>query len=210
MADNALSTLIRVPALADRVYPLLTYIANDSTLPPRHRTLLILRTAWLAQSANLWATYASQAAAAGLTDEEVRWVAEGPGQGLSELDDVLLGLADQLFRDSAVTDETWERLSEAYTLENMLDAVVTVNEINTQAVLFNSLGIQPDPEAGAVASMPATDVAYSVVAPDREAPLMAARVDPVDGDGLRVTRTLRRHPDLADGLVREPALYPRP
>jgi len=210
VADNALRTLIRVPALADRVYPLLTYIANDSTLPPRHRTLLILRTAWLAHNPNLWATYASRAAAAGLTDEEVRWVAEGPGQGLSEFDDVLLGLADQLFRDSAVTDETWERLSEAYSLENMLDAVVTVSEINTQAVLFNSLGIQPDPEAGAVAPMPATDVAYSVVAPDREAPLMAARVNPVDGDGLRVTRTLRRHPDLADGWYANQLYIPDP
>ena len=210
VADNALRTLIRVPALADRVYPLLTYIANDSTLPPRHRTLLILRTTWLAHNPNLWATYASRAAAAGLTDEEVRWVAEGPGQGLSEFEDVLLGLADQLFRDSAVTDETWERLSDAYSLENMLDAVVTVSEINTQAVLFNSLGIQPDPEAAAVAPMPATDVAYSVVAPDREAPLMAARVDPVDGDGLRVTRTLRRHPDLADGWYANQRYIPDP
>ncbi len=197
-ADNALRTLIRVPALADRVYPLLIYIANDSTLSPRHRTLLIVRTAWLTQSANLWATYASQAAAAGLTDEEVLWVAEGPGQGLSEFEDVLLGLADQLFRDSAVTDHTWELLSAEYTLENLLDAVVTVNEINTQAIVFNSLGIQPDPRAEAVALMPATDVAYAVVAPEREAPLTEARVDPADGDGLRVTRTLRRHLDLAD------------
>ena len=172
--------------------------------------MLILRTTWLAHNPNLWATYASRAAAAGLTDEEVRWVAEGPGQGLSEFEDVLLGLADQLFRDSAVTDETWERLSDAYSLENMLDAVVTVSEINTQAVLFNSLGIQPDPEAAAVAPMPATDVAYSVVAPDREAPLMAARVDPVDGDGLRVTRTLRRHPDLADGWYANQRYIPDP
>ena len=67
VANNALRTLIRVPSLADRVYPLLTYIANDSTLSPRHRTMLILRTAWLAQSANLWSTYASGAAAAGLS-----------------------------------------------------------------------------------------------------------------------------------------------
>ena len=198
VADNALRTLIRVPGLADRVYPLLTYIANDSTLSPHHRTMLILRTAWLTQSANLWATYASQAAAAGLSDEEVLRVAQGQGEGLSEFEDVLVGLADQLFRDSAVTDQTWERLSEEYSLENMLDAVVTVNEITTQAILFNSLGIQPDPDTEAIASMPATSVAYRVVAPDREPPLTVARVDPGDGDGLRVSRTIGRHPDLAD------------
>ena len=123
---------------------------------------------------------------------------------------MLLGLADQLFRDSAVTDETWERLSEAYTLENMLDAVVTVSEITTQAILFNSLGMQPDPEAEAVASMPATDVAYRVVAPDREAPLTVARVDPTDGDGLRVSRTIRRHPDLADRWYANQRYIPDP
>ncbi len=210
VADNALRTLIRVPALADRVYPLLTYIANESTLSPRHRMLLILRTAWLSQSANLWATYASRAAAAGLTDEEVLWVAEGPGQGLGEFEDVLVGLADQLFRDSAVADETWERLSEAYTLENMLDAVVTVSEITTQAILFNSLGIQPDPEPQEVAPMPANTVAYSIVAPDREAPLTVARVDPADGDGLRVSRTIRRHPELADRWYANQRYIPDP
>ena len=51
---NALRTLMRAPALADRVFPLLMYVANDSTLTPRHRTMLILRTAWLTQNANLW------------------------------------------------------------------------------------------------------------------------------------------------------------
>ena len=32
---NALRTLMRVPALADRVFPVLNYVSNDSTLSPR-------------------------------------------------------------------------------------------------------------------------------------------------------------------------------
>ena len=202
--DNALRTLIRVPGLADRVYPLLTYIAKESTLSPRHRTMLILRTAWLTQSASLWTTFASQAAEAGLSDEEVLRVARGPGDEWSDFEDVLVGLADQLFRDSSVTDQTWELLSAQYSLENMLDAVVTVNEITTQAILFNSLGIQPDAEAAAAPPMPSTTVAYRVVVPDREPPLTTPRVDPADGDGLRVSRTLRRHPELADRWYANP------
>ena len=119
---NALRTLIRVPPLADRVFPVVNYVANDSTLSPRHRAMLILRTAWLTQNANLWATHASRAGEAGLTDEEVRRVAEGPNDGWSEFEGVLVGLADELFRNSSVTDQTWDALSEQYDLYNMMDA----------------------------------------------------------------------------------------
>ena len=191
---NALKTLIRVPTLADTIFPLLTYVADASTLSPRHRMMLILRTAWLTQSANLWATHASRASDMGLTDEEVLRVAQGPGEGWSEFEEVLVGLADQLFRNSSVADLTWDVLSEQYDVQNMMDAVVTVNEITAQSILFNSLGIQPDEDA--TAQMPADTVGYRVVVPNPEPPLASPRVEPMDGEGLRVTRTLQRHPEM--------------
>ena len=190
---NALRTLIRVPALARRVLPLLTYVATDSTLSPRHRAILILRTAWLTQSASHWATYAGRG---DLTDDEVLRVAQGPNEGWSEFEAVLIGLADELFRNSSITDATWDRLSDEYSLHNLADAVVTVADITTQSIVFNALGIQPD--EGTTARIPTTSVGYRLVVPDREPPLTTPRIDPVDGDGLRVTRTLRRHPALAD------------
>ena len=196
---NALRTLMRVPALADRVFPVLNYVSNDSTLSPRHRTMLILRTAWLTQNGNLWATHATRAAAAGLTPEEVLRVAQGPispnSVGWSPFEEALIGLADQLFRNSSVTDATWELLAAEYDLRNLMDAVVTVNEITAQSILFNSLGIQPDDDATSL--IPTNDVGYTVVVPDPDPPLATPRVEPVAGDGLRVTRTLARHPDIA-------------
>ena len=189
---NALRTLIRVPVLANRVWPLLTYVANESTLSARHRALLILRTAWLTQSGNLWATFASRGV---LTNEEVRRVAEGPDEGWSRFEAALLGLADELFRNSSITDATWAGLSDPYDIHNMADAVVTVAEITAQSILFNALGIQPDDDT--TARLPTISVGYRVDVPDREPPLTMARIEPVDGDGLRVTRTLRRHPDMA-------------
>ena len=66
--DNALRTLIRAPGMADRVFTLLTYLTNESTLSPRHRALLILRTVWLAQNDSLWASHASRAAQTSLSD----------------------------------------------------------------------------------------------------------------------------------------------
>ena len=197
----ALRTLVRFPALADRVMPLLTWVTGDSTLSPRHRALLVLRTAWLAQNGYLWSSQAARADH-GLTAEEVRRVAEGTDEGWSTVERTLVGLADELFRNAAVTDRTWTELRRLYDLEGAADAVVTVAEITAASVLFNALGVQPD--AGADMLMPADDVAYRIDAPDREPPLTAPRIEPVEGDGLRVSRTLRRHTAMADRWYANP------
>ena len=205
---NALRTLARVPALADRLFPFMRYIGQDSTLSPRHRSILILRTAWLTQSANLWATHASRAAESGLTAEEIRRVAEGPAEGWNAFEVVLLGLADELFRNASGTDQTWDALSAQYDVYNLVDAVMTVNETTSHAILFNSLGVQPDDDT--TARIPTVDVAYRIDVPDREPPLTVPRIEPVEGDGLRVGRTFARHPDMADARGTNPGYILNP
>ncbi|MCY3845603.1 MAG: PQQ-dependent sugar dehydrogenase [Acidobacteria bacterium] len=194
---NVVRTLARVPALGDRVLPFNRYIAAESTLSPRHRAILILRAAWLAQSGNIWATHASRAAEAGLTADEVLGIAMGfdLSSERDPFEETLLGLADQLFRNAAVTDRTWEELSARYGTEEMLDAVMTVGDTLSAAILVNTLGIQPD--AAATALMPTEDVGYSINVPDAEPPLAEPRVEPLEGDGLRVTRTFLRNPAMS-------------
>ena len=199
---NALRTLIRLPALADRVMPLLTYVENDSTLSPRHRAILILRTAWLTQNGYLWAAHASRTGASGLTTDEVQRLADGVGEEWTSFEQTLIGLADELFRNAAVTDRTWNELSRLYDLQHLVDAVVTVNEITAASILFNSLGIQPDESS--TMHIPTDDVAYRIEVPDREPPLAEPRIDPLEGDGLRVGRTLRQHPDMANRWYANP------
>ncbi len=197
--DNALHTLIRAPGMADRVFPLLNYVTTESTLMPRHRALLVLRTAWLTQNASLWASQANRADddRAGLTADDMRRIAEGPDDGWGEFEGALIGMADELYRNSSLTNRTWQRLSERYNVHNLVDAVVAVSEITAQSILFNSLGIQRDDD-DVFFPMPATSVAYRLDVPDREPSLTEPRVDPADGDGLRVSRTLRQHPALAE------------
>ena len=173
-------------------------MANETTLSPRHRAILILRTAWLTQSANIWAAEASRAAESGLTPDELMHVAEGPGDDWDPFEAVLIGFADQMFRHAAVTDRTWEALAERYDTHNLIDAVMTVGWTTTNAILFNSLGIQPDDGVPAEALMPVDDVGYRVVVPDQEPPLTTPRIEPVEGDGLRVTRTFLQHPAMVE------------
>jgi alkylhydroperoxidase family enzyme len=184
-----------IPALADQILPFGRYLAQESTLSPRHRAILILRTAWLAQSASLWATHASRANDSDLTANEVLHLAEGPAAGWGEFESHLLGLADQLFINSSVTDETWQVLSTRYDMHNLMDAVATVNETTSHAILFNSLGIQPDEDA--TARIPMGEVAYFIDVPDREPGLTVPRVEPLEGRGLRVSRTFQQHPAMA-------------
>ena len=206
---NALRTLLRVPALADRIFPFLHYVANESTLPPRQREILILRTAWLAQNANLWAAHVPRAADAGLTPDEILAIAEGPSQERwAPFENVLVGLADQLFGNSAVSDESWGLLAERYDVHELIDAVVTVADTTTVSILLNALGIQPDGDAPA--RLPVDDVAYRVVVPAHEPPLASARVEPVEGPGLRVSRTFRRHPAMADAWNANPGYVMTP
>ena len=127
---NAFRTLLNVPALVEAVMPFLIYITSDTTLSARHRELLILRTAWLAQNAYVWADHAPVARTAGVTAADRRRIAEGPAApGWDPFEAILLRLADELFRNSSVSDVTWSALEARYDLYHMVDAVMTVNDI---------------------------------------------------------------------------------
>ncbi len=191
---NAFRTLLHVPELVDAVMPFRAYITRETTIPARHRELLILRTAWLTQNRHLWAEHASTARLVGLSADEVSRIAEGPAAaGWSPFEATLLRLADELYRNSSVRDAVWADLDERYDLLELVDAVMTVNQTTLLAMLLNSFGVQPD--ADALARWPA-DVPWRLDVADPEPPLREPRVAPLEGPGIRVGRTFGRHPRM--------------
>jgi alkylhydroperoxidase family enzyme len=191
---NGLKTLLNLPPLVDAVMPYTLYLANESTLTPRHREILIMRAAWLAGSQPIWAFHAPRARTVGLTIADIRRIAEGPdAAGWPPVEVNLLRLADELYRNSSVTDATWKALSASYDLEHMMDAVETANHFIVLSMVFNSFGVQPDDSDKD--RLP-TDVPYRVNVPRREPPLAAARVTPLEGTGIAVGRTFARHAKL--------------
>jgi alkylhydroperoxidase family enzyme len=190
---NALRTLARNPQRPTQLFPLFNYIENDSSLPARDRELLILRTTWLTQNNYLWARHTQRAASSGLSASEVRMAASGDGPA-SSFDIVLLALADELFRNSSVSDRTWSALTGKYGTSRAMDAVVTVTHMTEAGIVFNTLGVQPDP--GTTARLP-TDINYRLMVPQKEPALLAARVEPLPGTDLTIGRTLRQNRELA-------------
>lgn len=193
-ADNGLKTLLNVPELAEAVMPYTVYLSEESSLSPRHRELLVLRVAWLCGNQPLWAAHVPRAKIAGLDAAAIRRIAQGPdAAGWDPFEATLLRLADQLFRNSSVTNATWQALSERYDLFNRIDAVETVNHFIVLSIVYNSLGVQP---ADDMKDRLPTDVVYRIVVPPREAPLTAPRIEPGEGRGIAVGRTFARYPKL--------------
>ena len=192
---NALSTLMHVPELAEAVMRFDRFLEQESALEARHRSLLLLRTAWLTHNQYQWSVFASNGRAAGLTDAEVRRIAVGPdADGWDDFDATHLRLADELYRNSYVSDQTWTTLGVRYNLLQMMEAVANVNQSTLLAMMLNSLGVQPNDWT--TDRLP-TDVAYRVAVPEREPPLVNPRIAPLAGRGIRVTRTFGRHPRLS-------------
>ena len=91
-------------------------------IPPRDRELLILRTGWRCGAEYEWGQHAVIGRAAGLTDDEIRRVQDGPdAPGWSAADATLLRAADELHDDSCITDATWDALAARYDERQLIE-----------------------------------------------------------------------------------------
>jgi len=193
---NSFRTLLNVPELVDRTMTFHNYITQDSSLSPRVRDLLILRTAWLHGSDVIWRERVPFARKAGLTNEEMRKIALGPAAGWDPFEANLLRMADQLFRNSFVNDAVFNTMAARYNTCNVMDAGMTVASIASLALLYNTLGVQPD-DAPAADRMP-MDIPYKVDVPQRETiTLKTPRAVPMPGNGANNPRTFGLCPKLS-------------
>lgn len=140
---NLAATYANHDVLAVGVLPHLKYLWDESTLAPRERALLSLRTAWLTRSEYLWAHRAALARREGFADDDLTRLARGPNAaGWSDFDRLLLLAADEMHIDSFISDATWNSLSERYDTAQMIDVIDTAGALTMHAGVANSLGIR--------------------------------------------------------------------
>ena len=177
---NAVATYLNHPPLAEHILPFEHYVSSESGLPPRHRALLVLRTAWLTRSNYLWAHRTGAARQAGLASDDIRRIAQGPdAKGWDDFEATLLRAADELHVDSFVSDATWQALGAHYNTNQLVDVVDTVGTLTMQAGAINSLGVQI--EADVPGRLPA-GIPYAVAAKRTNIRLVgkAARIPPLE------------------------------
>ncbi len=120
-------------------------MGDTSTLPPRERELLLLRTGWLCQAEYEWGQHVVFGKAAGLTDVEIERIKEGPdAAGWAPFDAALLRAADELHADAFISDATWAALSQRYNTQQMMDVVFAVGQYTLISMFLNTAGVQLD------------------------------------------------------------------
>jgi 4-carboxymuconolactone decarboxylase len=144
-AVNIFATLARYPGLYRKWMPFAGKLLGGK-LPARDRELLILRTAWHTRSPYEWGQHVRIAKDAGLSDEEIAWVPDGPdAPGWAPFDRTVLTAADELHDDACIGDRTWAALAERYDERQLIEVPMLVGHYHMVAYTLNSLGVQREP-----------------------------------------------------------------
>lgn len=121
-------------------------LGPTSTLTPRERELLIMRTGYVADSEYEWAQHKQPSLDAGISLEEIERIKlGGSADGWTETEAVLLDLTDELVRTHTLSDPVWERLTAHLSTQQVMDAIFTVTHYLTVAIFLRSLNVQIDP-----------------------------------------------------------------
>jgi alkylhydroperoxidase family enzyme len=143
---NIFATLAHHPKLLKRWSAFGGTLLYGGRLSPRDRELLILRTGYLCRAHYEWGQHVVIARDAGLSDEEIARVVDGPdAAGWSHDDVALLRAADELHAGSRIEDATWAALADRYDEQQLIEVCMVVGQYHLVAFTLNSLGVEPEP-----------------------------------------------------------------
>jgi len=144
-ASNIFTTLVRHPGLFRKWLPFGGKLLAGK-LAARERELLILRTGWRCRSEYEWGQHVLIGRRAGLSDEEIGRVQDGPdAPGWDPFDATLLRAADELHDDGCIADATWAVLAGRYDQRQLIELPMLVGHYHLVAFTLNSLGVQREP-----------------------------------------------------------------
>ena len=131
--------LVRHPAMYRSFVPFIKQLIAGTTLPPRDREVLVLRTLALAGETYEAHHHAMIAANAGMSAADI--AAAANGTAVEDFDTVLIRAAGELFGGQDMSDATWAALRERYSEEQAMEVVFLVGCYVTMAMLTKSFGM---------------------------------------------------------------------
>jgi 4-carboxymuconolactone decarboxylase len=139
-------TFQQYPRLAEPRSTGSNYVNQRSKLDPRYRELLILRTGWNCQSEYEWSQHVGSVGRAREKGLDPLKIAEGPtAAGWDAFEITLLNAADELYRDSMISDRTWNAMAARFDTTMLLNATITAANYRMVSMALNALGVQLDP-----------------------------------------------------------------
>src|SRR6478672_537726 len=122
---NIFATFAHHPKLMKRWMVFGNHVLAKSTLPARDRELLILRTGWNCRSPYEWGQHVAIGRGAGIGDDEIARVAEGPDA-------------------SGWSDATYAALASRYDAQGLIDVVFTVGQYHLVSMALNTFRVERD------------------------------------------------------------------
>ena len=137
------------PNAAKAMTGLAMYIRRGSKLDPRLRELAILQVGYLARSAYEYSHHVKIGREAGVTDDDIRAIAEetaGRSSKLDALSKIVLRAAREMTSDLAMSDESFAALEKALGREQTIDLALAIAFYNGVVRLLGTLQIDVEPE----------------------------------------------------------------
>lgn len=142
---NIFRTLVRAPKALTRFNAWGGYIlSRRNDLPAREREIVILRTGFLCKSGYEWTQHTRIGLQAGLSQDEVGRIKQGPAAGWSPADEALIRACDELHADQFIGDATWADLSRHFSEKQRMDVVFTAAQYTQVSMFLNTFGVQLD------------------------------------------------------------------
>ncbi|HEV3127950.1 MAG TPA: SDR family NAD(P)-dependent oxidoreductase [Solirubrobacteraceae bacterium] len=116
------------------------------SLPRIDTELVILRVAHNCRSEYEWRHHVRLGGLAGLSEEDITRIMDGPeAPGWSERQSLLLEAADQVHHLRVITDDTWRQLSEHLSQRELIELVMLAGHYEMLSMTLATLGVQEDP-----------------------------------------------------------------
>ena len=125
------------------------YIRNKSKLDPRLRELAILQVGYLARSPYEWSHHVKIGHDFGVSDDEIRAIAEetnGRGSNLDALSKTVLRAAREMTVDLAMSDKTYAELEATLGRAQLIDLTLAIAFYNAVVRILGTLQIDVEPE----------------------------------------------------------------
>jgi alkylhydroperoxidase family enzyme len=139
------TTLARVPRIYERFRA--GSLLDRGPVSLRHREIVIDRTCARCGCAYEWGVHvAFFAQRVALTPAQVRATLRGSADDAawSEEERLLIRLVDELHDAAAISDELWERLAAAFSVEQILELIALVGFYHTVSFFANGLRLAPE------------------------------------------------------------------
>jgi 4-carboxymuconolactone decarboxylase len=142
------TTLARVPRIWDRFRA--GSLLDRGPVSLRHREIVIDRTCARCGCAYEWGVHvAFFAQRVALTQEQVRATVHGDADDPAWSDDerLLIRMVDELHDSATLSDEVWDALAMAFSLEQILELIALVGFYHTVAFFANGLRLPAEPRS---------------------------------------------------------------